>query len=179
MNHICFPGRVGPATIFIRTPISKRSTLGRILHHRSRNACARAAIRALKLCLTCLLRTFTWNYIAERVPFKGAFAYVARVALAKSKQRFAGHVNVAPFRAAQIRDLAFATKILNCSIELIVKFDLSSEEALLFLIIFCFIGISKIFVSILRYKNSGEVKSMKIEMQTLLFHLIKISIYLL
>lgn len=113
MNHICFPGRVGPATIFIRTPISKRSTLGRILHHRSRNACARAAIRALKLCLTCLLRTFTWNYIAERVPFKGAFAYVARVALAKSKQRFAGHVNVAPFRATQIRDLAFATSGKN------------------------------------------------------------------
>lgn len=72
-----------------------------------------------------------------------------------------------------------AAKILNCSIELIVKFDLSSEEALLFLIIFCFIGISKIFVSIFRYKNSGEVKSMKIKMQTLLFHLIKISIYLL
>lgn len=91
--------------------MAKRSTLGRILHHRSRNACARAATRALKLCLTCLLCTFTWNYIAERVPFKRA--YVARVALAKSKQRFAGHVNVAPFRAAQIRDLAFATSGKN------------------------------------------------------------------
>lgn len=45
--------------------------------------------------------TFTWNYIAERVSFD-ELVYVARVALAKSRQRFVGHVNVAPFRARSL-----------------------------------------------------------------------------
>lgn len=70
---------------------------------------------------------------------------MARVALAKSKQRFAGHVNVAPFRAA--RGYGFEISLSPASGENLklsgrgkvdesfrAKFDLSSEQVFLFLI---------------------------------------------
>ena len=64
--------------------------------------------------------TFTWNYIAERVPFD-ELASCARTWLLQNRQnRSAGHVNVAPFRARLRPALgAFARqrgKVSNCSI---------------------------------------------------------------
>lgn len=61
------------------------------------------------------------------------------MAVAKSRQRFAGYVNVAPFRAArgygfEITLSPRAAKILNRSGGRNNRFDLSSEEVFLFLI---------------------------------------------
>lgn len=70
--------------------------------------------------------TFTWNFDAF-LSTRLYIRYVARAVLAKSKQQFTGHVNVAPFRARlrlAVLLLSGAKKLLSCFVP---SFELSNN----------------------------------------------------